>query len=160
MVGISPAHARRGLIFFTLVLLLSSQTGVYGKLPTLTVLIAKDVKIEAELAYTDETRAQGLMFRKSMPEDAGMLFLFPDLSQQSFWMKNTLIPLDILWLNEQKEIVYFVTATPCRKDPCATYMPMQKALYVLELNAGMVKKHNVKIGSRLEFTVPPEIRVK
>lgn len=157
MVGISSTHARRGLIF-TLLLLFSFQTR--GKLPTLTVLITKDVKIEAELAYTDETRAQGLMFRKSLPEDAGMLFLFPELSQQGFWMKNTLIPLDILWLNERKEVVYFVTALPCEKDPCTTYTPMQKAQYVLELNAGMVKKHNIKIGNRLEFTVPPEISVK
>jgi len=158
MVGISPAYARRSLIFLTLFLHLSAEAEVHGKLPTTTVLIAKDVKVEAELAYTDETRAQGLMFRKSMPEDAGMLFLFPDLSQQGFWMKNTLISLDILWLNERKEVVYFVTAPPCRKDPCATYAPLQKAMYVLELNAGMVKRHNIKIGSRFEFAVPVEIR--
>ena len=128
------------------------------KLPTIPVFAAPDVRIEAELAYTDATRSRGLMFRESLASDAGMLFLFPSLEIQSFWMKNTLIPLDILWLNERKEVVYLLTAQPCRKDPCDSIVPLQKALYVLELNAGFAKKHNLNIGSQLEFDIPEEIR--
>ena len=127
------------------------------KLPTITVFAAPDVRIEAELAYTDATRSRGLMFRENLSSDAGMLFLFPSLDIQSFWMKNTLISLDILWLNERKEVVYLLTAQPCRKDPCDSIVPLQKALYVLEVNAGYAKKHKLDIGSKLEFDIPEEI---
>lgn len=126
-------------------------------LPTTTIIINPELKIEAELAYTDETRMKGLMFRESLPEDAGMLFIFPYMDQHSFWMKNTLIALDIIWLNDKKEIVYFTTAQPCTEDPCLSYVPMQKAKYVLEVNEGFAKKHSLKMGTRLEFTIPPEI---
>jgi uncharacterized membrane protein (UPF0127 family) len=126
-------------------------------LPTTTVTVAPDLKIEAELAYTDETRMRGLMFRESLPADSGMLFIFPYVDIHSFWMKNTLIPLDILWINERKEIVYFTTADPCKADPCNSYAPMQKAKYVLEVNSGFAKKHNLKVGNRVEFTIPAEI---
>jgi uncharacterized membrane protein (UPF0127 family) len=130
------------------------------KLPTTTIIFNSDLKIEAELAYTDETRMKGLMFRESLPEDAGMLFIFPYMDLHSFWMKNTLIGLDIIWLNDKKEIVYFTTAVPCTEDPCASYAPMQKAKYVLEVNEGFAKKHSLKMGTRLEFTIPPEISRK
>jgi uncharacterized membrane protein (UPF0127 family) len=127
------------------------------KLPTTTIIFNSDLKIEAELAYTDETRMKGLMFRETLPEDGGMLFIFPYMDLHSFWMKNTLIGLDIIWLNDKKEIVYFTTAQPCTEDPCASYGPMQKAKYVLEVNEGFAKKHSLKVGTRLEFTIPPEI---
>jgi uncharacterized membrane protein (UPF0127 family) len=125
-------------------------------LPMTTVTIG-GLHVKAELAFTDETRAQGLMYRKSMPQDAGMLFLFPSLDQHSFWMKNTLIPLDMIWINDRKEIVYYVTATPCKKDPCDSYVPMQKAQYVLEVNSGFASKHHLKIGDKVEFNIPQDI---
>jgi uncharacterized membrane protein (UPF0127 family) len=142
------------------VLFLASFNNATGEktLPTTTVTISPDLKIEAELAYTDETRMRGLMFRESLPADSGMLFIFPFVDQHSFWMKNTLIPLDIIWINERKEIVYFATAEPCKADPCGSYAPMQKAKYVLEVNGGFAKKHNLKVGNRIEFTIPPEIQ--
>lgn len=146
--------------FFTSYFLLYTSYLSYlqaEKLPTTTVIVTPGVAVEAELAFNGETRSRGLMFRQSMPEDAGMLFIFPSLDQQGFWMKNTLIPLDLIWMNERKEIVYFLTALPCKKDPCESYMPMQKAKYVLEVNAGFVKKHKLQIGNRLEFTLPPGI---
>ncbi|MCI0417094.1 DUF192 domain-containing protein [bacterium] len=127
------------------------------KLPAITVLVNATVKIEAELAYTDANRSRGLMFRENMPSDAGMLFVFPELDVHSFWMKNTLIPLDILWLNERKEVVYLVTAQPCKTNPCDSMVPLQKSKYVLEVNAGFAKKHKIDIGSQIEFTIPAEI---
>jgi len=130
------------------------------RLPTITVFVNPTVKVEAELAYTDANRSRGLMFRENMPPDAGMLFIFPELDVHGFWMKNTLIPLDILWLNERKEVVYLVTAQPCKKDPCDSIIPLQKARYVLEVNSGFAKKHKIDIGSQMEFTIPTEIQDK
>jgi len=130
------------------------------RLPTITVFVTPTLKIEAELAYTDANRARGLMFRESLPEDAGMLFVFPNMDTNLFWMKNTLIPLDILWLNERKEIIYIVTAPPCKVDPCESYGPLQKSLYVLEVKAGFANRHKLQIGSQIEFTIPPEIKQK
>lgn len=130
------------------------------QLPTTTIFVPPSTKIEAELAFTDETRATGLMNRESLDEDAGMLFLFQEMDLHSFWMKNTLIPLDLLWLNERKEVVYMVTAPPCETDPCASYSPLQKAKYVLEVNAGFAKKHGITLGTRLEFTLPTNIDQK
>jgi uncharacterized protein len=130
------------------------------KLPSITVYVTPTVKVEAEVAYTDANRSRGLMFRENMPADAGMLFIFPELDVHSFWMKNTLIPLDILWLNERKEVVYLVTAQPCKKEPCDHITPLQKSRYVLEVNAGFAKKNKIEIGSQMEFTIPAEIQEK
>ena len=135
----------------------SSFSNDSTRLPTVTVVISENLKVEAELAYTDETRMRGLMFREFLAPDAGMLFVFPVSEPQGFWMKNTKIALDLIWLNERKEIVYFVTANPCKKDPCETYQPMQKAKYVLEVNAGFVKKHGLGLGMQMEFRLPPEV---
>jgi uncharacterized protein len=127
------------------------------RLPTIPVLVAPQRIVEAELAFTDANRARGLMFRENLAPDAGMLFVFAEMDTHGFWMKNTLIPLDILWLNERKEVVYIVTAQPCKKDPCPSIVPMQKSRYVLELNAGFAKKHKIGVGSQMEFTLPPEV---
>jgi len=143
--------------FFVILLGMIVRGFAQSPLPTTEIIIKPGVKIHAELAYTDATRAEGLMYRKSLPTDAGMLFLFPMLDQHNFWMKNTLIPLDMIWLNERKEIVYVVTATPCKSDPCPSYVPMQKGQYVLEVNSGFFSKHHLKIGDKIEFTIPPEI---
>jgi uncharacterized membrane protein (UPF0127 family) len=145
---------------FTVVLFVIALPGhIFGEksLPTTTITLPPDVKIEAELAYTDETRMRGLMFRESLAADSGMLFIFAEVDVHSFWMKNTLIPLDLIWLNEKKEVVYFTTAQPCKGDPCDSYIPMQKSKYVLEINGGLAKKHNLKAGTRLEFTLPADI---
>ncbi|MDR0650473.1 MAG: DUF192 domain-containing protein [Candidatus Peribacteria bacterium] len=80
------------------------------------------------------------MFRKYLPEDAGMLFIFPTEQQYSFWMKNTLIPLDMLRLNADFQIVDLQEAQPCTTDLCPSYVPISEAQYVLELNQGMSKK--------------------
>jgi uncharacterized protein len=127
-----------------------------SNLPTTTILISGNIKVEAEIAYTDEARMRGLMFREFLAPDAGMLFVFEAPEVQGFWMKNCKIPLDLIWLNERKEIVYSVTVDPCQKDPCESYKPMQKAKYVLELNAGFLKKHGIGLGAQMEFSLPPE----
>lgn len=108
--------------------------------------------IEAEIAKDPISRAKGLMFRSSLKENQGMLFIFENQDFHSFWMKNTLIPLDIIWISQEKKIVYYVeNAAPCKNDPCPSYKPIQKAKYVLEVNAGLIKKEKIKIGDTLSF---------
>lgn len=118
---------------------------------THTTLRLGQAEIKAELAITEAQRAKGLMFRETLGENEGMLFVFPKEAVHSFWMANTKIPLDIIWINSDFEIVYISENTPpCQetgqlKSLCTVYKPDKKAKYVLEVNAGYVKNHNIQI---------------
>lgn len=114
-------------------------------------------KITAELAVTDEQRQQGLMYRQGMKEDQGMLFIFETEDIYSFWMKNMLFSLDMLWLDSNRRVVHIEeNVPPCASEPCPSYEPARPARYVLELVSGSVKKHGLKLGDRLDFLLPPE----
>jgi hypothetical protein len=107
-----------------------------------------------ELAKTPEERSRGLMFRGKLDQNTGMLFIFPEEGEYSFWMKNTLIPLDIIWINSQKEIVFISeNAQPCKEDSCPLINPTQKAKYVLEVNPGISGKIGLKVGKKLDFNL-------
>ena len=106
-----------------------------------------NVSFDVEIAQTSEERAKGLMFRESMPENYGMLFVFDDDVPRSFWMKNTLIPLDMIFIDGNMTVVDVKNAVPCKEDPCSTYSAHGK--YVLEINAGLAEKYGVKAGSRM-----------
>lgn len=105
--------------------------------------------VKVELATTEEAQIRGLMERMIMPRNMGMLFIFEDLKPRSFWMKNTKIPLDILYLDDQGVIVDIIQAEPCKHDPCSSYPSRAPAKYVLELNAGMAEVFGVGIGDSL-----------
>jgi poly-gamma-glutamate synthesis protein (capsule biosynthesis protein) len=106
----------------------------------------------AEIVEKPEDVMLGLMFRKNLNEDGGMLFKFSEYKNHSFWMKNTLIPLDIIWLNENMEVVYIgENIQPCAETMCKGINPIEKSKYVLELNAGTAQKINLKIGDKLTF---------
>jgi len=93
---------------------------------------------------------RGLMFRESLPPNEGMLFVFEQTGVYPFWMKNTLIPLDIIWLDEDWRIVSIAAAVPpCRADPCPTYPPAGPARYVVEVNAGFTRTHGIVRGDRV-----------
>ncbi|MEW5901570.1 MAG: DUF192 domain-containing protein [Acidobacteriota bacterium] len=116
--------------------------------------------VTAELAVTDEQRAQGLMFREKLAEDQGMLFIFEEKERHSFWMKNMRFPIDILWLDAQRKIVHLEPRVPpCHAEPCPTYRPDAAAAYVLELQSGFAEKHNLRPYSRLEFILPKDLSV-
>ncbi|AHB41349.1 hypothetical protein P148_SR1C00001G0558 [candidate division SR1 bacterium RAAC1_SR1_1] len=104
-----------------------------------------------EIADTPEERQLGLMYRKQLPELAGMLFVFQQSGQYNFWMKNTLIPLDMIWINQDQKIIDIQQATPCTADPCPTYNPQGTSSYVLELNSGISEKYGIKIGDIVEI---------
>lgn len=107
----------------------------------------------AEVVDTPETRNQGLMFRDHLPIGGAMLFVFQESQAYRFWMKNCKFPIDIIWLNKQKEIVHIAkNAPPCKKDPCPTYGPEKKqALYVLEVASGFSRKEGLKLGTVVAF---------
>ena len=104
-----------------------------------------------ELAETRDEQTLGLMFRDSLPEDGGMLFLFPVEAMRSFWMRNTRIPLDILYFDAKLRLVNMHTAKPCRTARCPVYLSTAPAQYVLELNAGTASELGVQPGDRLEL---------
>lgn len=105
-----------------------------------------------ELAKTQEEITDGLMYREVLDEDRGMLFIFDEEKEHSFWMKNTLIPLDIIWINKDKEVVDIKkNVQPCVQEKCEIFKPSNKAKYVLELNAGQSDKTNIKIDNRFNF---------
>lgn len=119
---------------------------------------AREVRVElrgawftVEIADTDESRARGLMFRDHLPEDRGMLFVFPDEQPRAFWMRNTRIPLDILYFDREFRLVSLhERVPPCGNAPsCPSYPSGRPAQYVLELNAGLARRLGVQTGDRL-----------
>lgn len=117
--------------------------------------------VSVEIASDPETRTQGLMFRDHLPESVGMIFLFPQAGDYPFWMKNTLIPLDMIWIDEGHRIVHIAhDVPPCKADPCPDYPPNAKASAVLELAAGVAAKHHLKDGDVLQFEGLDHVVVK
>jgi uncharacterized membrane protein (UPF0127 family) len=113
--------------------------------PVVTVHAAKgDAQVTVELALTREEQARGLMYRTELPEDAGMLFVFDGESERTFWMSNTPIPLDIIYIRGDKTIVSIAAnATPYSEKQIPSRGP---AHYVLEVNGGWAARHGVKSG--------------
>lgn len=97
------------------------------------------------------------MYREQLAQDRGMLFTFSQAEAWVFWMKNTKIPLDLIWINEKKQIVHMEQNVPiCTRtdDSCPQYRPNEGALYVLELAAGQAESLKLQRGSKLQFRVP------
>jgi len=109
---------------------------------------------DVELALTSEEKNQGLMFRDYLGENKGMLFVYAMEEKYGFWMKNTLIPLDIIWLNQNKEVIFISKNNqPCENNKCPTINPDQKAKYVLELNKGTTDKIGLAVGDKANFNI-------
>ena len=144
-------------IFIIIVLFLvvggaSYYFGYYNQNDETVDACYKGTCYKLEVADEDSERTRGLMMRTNMDMDEGMLFVFESESQYSFWMKDTLIPLDMVWLNSEKEIVYiYEDAKPCTADPCQIITPSASALYVIEFNSGVVQESAMAIGEKIEF---------
>lgn len=115
-----------------------------------TALAAGMHRIDAQVAQTNEQKQIGLMWRKSMPQHEGMLFIFDQPSQQCFWMKNTLIPLTAAFVADDGTIVNLADMKPQTTNSHCSAKPVR---YVLEMNLGWFKKKGVKPGDKL--TGPP-----
>ncbi len=104
--------------------------------------------VQAEVAASEPERLQGLMLRDSLAESAGMLFVFDREAIYPFWMKNMRFPIDIIWMSADKHIVEILSdASPCG-DACTQLVPVEPSLYVLEVCAGFVKRHDIKVGDQ------------
>ena len=117
------------------------------------VIFPDKFAVQVEIASDDSTRAQGLMFRDQLAQDRGMIFFFAQSGDYPFWMKNTLIPLDMIWIDDQKRIVHIAAKVPpCKADPCES-VPAggTPAKYVLEVAAGVAARHGLANGQTLRF---------
>ncbi|MBI3190641.1 DUF192 domain-containing protein [archaeon] len=105
-----------------------------------------------EIANDPISYERGLMGRENLDKDSGMLFIFDDEIYRSFWMKNTLIPLDIIFVSSNYTIVDMKeNFMPCDSDPCQTYSSKNPAKFVIEVNAGYVKDHEIEIGDNVKI---------
>ena len=106
-----------------------------------------------ETVESEKDLSIGLMYRDMLDTDEGMLFIFPEEAKHSFWMRNTLISLDIIWLDKDKKVIYIKEgAQPCKEEICETFKPDKDALYVLEINAGKVREISLNIGDEMAFS--------
>lgn len=107
------------------------------------------VRIVVEVANTPEKRSLGLMFRKDLPASHGMLFIFPHEEPLAFWMKNTPLPLDIVFINAARTVVNIVADTiPFSEKPLPSTAPAQ---FVLEVHAGFCQKHGITAGAQVDL---------
>lgn len=104
-----------------------------------------------EIAEDDLERAKGLMFRKDLCNDCGMLFIFEKEGNYKFWMENTLIPLNIIWMNKNLEVIFIEESIPCIEEKCKLYGPEKNSSYVLEINKGKANEIGLKIGDQMRF---------
>lgn len=106
-------------------------------------------KIDLEIADNDYERALGLMNRQEMKENQGMLFIFPALERQSFWMRNTLISLDMIFVDDHKKIVTIHKHTKILSEQ--SYPASQPSIYVVEVLAGFTDRHNIQVGDKIDW---------
>ncbi|WP_318342802.1 DUF192 domain-containing protein [Flagellimonas baculiformis] len=133
---------------------LKTETVTFTKEGELSILSTETdslkAKFDIEIAETDYETETGLMYRQSMEENQGMLFIFPNVSSRSFYMKNTEFPLDIIYVNEEMKIVSFQkNAKPYDESSLPSDVP---AKYVLEINAGLSDKMQLQVGDSITFT--------
>lgn len=123
---------------------------------TIRTAAGKDLRFTVEIARTAEEQAQGLMNRESLAPDHGMIFPFPSPREASFWMKNTLIPLDMIFIREDGTIARIESNTvPLSLEPVLSFEPVSA---VLELAGGRAAELGVQPGDRVSWTGGPALR--
>ncbi len=122
--------------------------GTPSRVQTISEASFGGVSLRIEYATTEKAREKGLGGRASIPENYGMLFVFPKPNYYGFWMKNTLVPLDMFWLDNKGHVVYIEQDVATSSFPNGFY-PSMPALYVLETAAGFAQAHDIAIGTPL-----------
>jgi uncharacterized membrane protein (UPF0127 family) len=116
------------------------------------VLLPDGFEVTLELAVTPDELAQGLMFRPRLAGDRGMLLVFAEERFPTIWMMNTLVALDLVYLDSTGTVVDIITdAQPCPEEPCPRFTPKKPAMAVLEIPAGTATRHAISRGAKLEF---------
>ncbi|AFZ13566.1 protein of unknown function DUF192 [Crinalium epipsammum PCC 9333] len=127
----------------------SSTPNQGQKLPFSATAVIAGKTIKLEVAQTQEQQAIGLMYRTSLPDDQGMLFNFNPPQPVAFWMKNTLIPLDMVFLRNGVVQAIAINALPCKSDPCPNYPSSKTIDQVIELRGGLAAELGLKAGDRV-----------
>lgn len=136
-------------LYFIFMVILATGFGC-NKEPRVSI---RSASLRVELAQTSEELQRGLQYRDSLPKDQGMLFIFPQNVEAMFWMKNTLFPIDILWIDENRKIIHIEkNVPPCFEQICPTYGPKESVLYVLEANPGFADAHGIAVGDEAVFS--------
>ncbi len=117
-------------------------------LPERTTVMVAGHPLRVIVCQTPQARERGLMFRKNLPQDEGMLFVFPQEGYHPFWMKNTYIPLSIAFISRELKIIQIDEMDPLDTTP---HMPIGPILYALEANKGWFKRNGIKVGDRIRF---------
>jgi len=153
-----PGLVSRAFLLGVVVLLSATATRSHAGEPVVAPLsdhrtvCIRGVCFDAEIAVTAAERSRGLMHRVVLAKDRGMLFVFPEEGLHRFWMKNTLIELDIIFIAADRRVVSISRrAQPCRKDPCELYSPEGNAAYVLEIPGGLAAAYGFVAGDLVEF---------
>jgi len=111
-----------------------------------------DTRFHVEIAQTLQERQQGLMFRTQLPADHGMLFIQPEAAPTAFWMKNTYIPLDLLYFDSAGRLQeIYAGVPPCTVPACPSYVSNGPIKYILEINAGSAQRFDLKPGAQLHL---------
>lgn len=133
-----------------LILILSLLTTACSASPAFPIieLQLKGKNYQIEVADTPQRKSQGMMFRQSIHPNSGMLFAYETPVNVNIWMKNTLIPLAVIWLDAQAVIMDMKVLYPCSSRNCPSFGPPQASMYVLELHSNELSRF--KIGDRLE----------
>ena len=140
-----------GILFCLLLAACNKSEFLVGTFESSTGEKLHEVKLE--VVKTPLNRAKGLMYRRNLPSDHGMLFIFPDEAERTFWMKNTYISLDMLFLDKKLDVLGVVENVPILNEaPRGVGMP---SMYVVELPAGTSKKFGIQAGSVLRLPVVP-----
>lgn len=136
-------------LYLILLVVVAAKPVVAGQIEPL-IIHTRDAQRHAftvEIADTPETRARGLMFREKLPEKHGMIFIFKAVRKRNFWMKNTYIPLDILFIDEQAKIISIKQGEPESLENIPSEKPAQAAI---EFARGTVEAYNIQIGDKIE----------
>jgi uncharacterized membrane protein (UPF0127 family) len=138
------------VLFLCLALPAALALAACAQRPAVVIRAARGpVTVEVEVADTPDSRARGLMYRRDLAPQAGMLFIFPTPSEQRFWMKNTPLSLDMVFISSDRTIVGIVPDTrPFTTDPLGVSGASQ---YVLEVHAGFCAQHGIAAGDKVEF---------
>ena len=141
------------LIFISLLSFFISFSNNQPKKQQFSQISINNQIINIEIPITPQEISTGLMNRNHLDKDSGMFFIFEVEKPQSFWMKNTLIPLDLIFIDSNNQIIDIKhNFQPCKSDPCETYTSSKPALYVLEINSGLAKELNIEIGQKIKIS--------
>lgn len=153
--GVASRAAITLLLLITFLPLLAASACANAGLPT-TIVEVKGQKLTVELAVSNAEQSRGLMYRKEMRDDHGMLFVYRTPQPVAYWMKNTFIPLSIAFIDSQKRIINMADMAP--NNEIRTYPSNGPVKYVLEVNQGWFAKNGVREGDVVAFELPAPVK--